>query len=67
MAHDLAELESRAYGLADEYRDGHLAHLAGKEGAETWRRLVEELRLRCPGFSSGQYDAALEAGFRDSR
>jgi hypothetical protein len=66
MARDLAELESRAYHLAEEYRDGHLAHLAGKAWPDTWRRLIEELRARCPGFSSGQYDAALEAGFRDS-
>jgi hypothetical protein len=57
-----AELDSRAYEVADEYRDGRFVHLTGK-----WRTLIGELESRCPGFSEAEYDEALETGFRDSR
>jgi hypothetical protein len=59
-----AELESRAYDVADEYRDGRFAHLAGKDWRDAWRALVAELASRCPGFSEAEYDKTLETGFR---
>ena len=62
-----AELESKAYEVADEYRDGRFAHLTGKDWRDTWRTLVGELESRCPGFSEAEYDQALETGFQDSR
>jgi len=62
-----AELESKAYDVADEYRDGRFAHLTGKDWRNTGCALVRELESRCPGFSEAEYDTALETGFRDSR
>jgi hypothetical protein len=62
-----AELDSKAYEVADEYRDGGFAHLTGKDWRDTWRTLVAELAARCPGFSEPEYDQALETGIQDSR
>ena len=67
MRPDQDELESRAYDVADEYRDGRFAHLAGTDWRDTWRALVRELAARCPGFSEAEYDKALGTGFQDSR
>ena len=67
MPRSLADLESRAYDVADAYRGGRLGHLARKDWADTWGNLVGELRSRCPGFSEAEYGNALEGGFRDSR
>jgi len=61
------ELDSRAYDVADEYRDGRSAQLTGKDWRDTWRALIGELASRCPGFSEAEYDQALETGFQDSR
>ena len=62
-----AELESKAYEVADEYRAGRFAHLTGKDWRDTWCTLIGELESRCAGFSEDEYDEALETGFRDSR
>ena len=67
MRPNQAELESKAYDVADEYRDGRFAHLTGKDWRDTWRALIRELASRCPGFSEAEYDQALQTGFQDSR
>ena len=63
MPANQAELESRAYDVADEYRDGRFAPLTGKDWRDAWRALIGELASRCPGFSEAEYDQALETGF----
>jgi hypothetical protein len=55
-----ADLENKAYFVAEENRSGPLAKL-------TWDELIEVLRSRCPGFSDAEYRDALNTGFTDSR
>ena len=46
MPQDWADLESKAYDVADEHRAGRLEHLTRKEWRDAWRNLVEELKFR---------------------
>jgi hypothetical protein len=62
-----ADLESKAYFVADEYRSGRLANLDRGDWDKTWRNLIAELRPRCPGFSDAEYSKALNDGFTSSR
>lgn len=61
------DLSRAAYAVADEFRMGHLRHLTGRAWADTWRRLVCELAVRCPGHTDAEYEAALDRGFVESR
>ena len=62
-----ADLDRVAYDVADEYRAGKLASLDGGQWSGTWRRLIDEVRRRCPGRSEAEYQRALNRGFVDSR
>ncbi|MFH1137721.1 MAG: hypothetical protein V1816_16765 [Pseudomonadota bacterium] len=64
---DLAVLHAAAYQVADEYRDGCFSETEGREWEQAWAFLVKELRRRRPGFSSREYEEALNRGFSDSR
>lgn len=62
-----ANLNSAAYQLADQYRDGRWPVLKGREWRAVWTFLIKELKQRCPGFTDADYDRALDKGFADSR
>ncbi len=61
------DLSRAAYAVADEFRMGRLGHLTVRAWADTWKRLVRELAVRCPGHTDTEYEAALDRGFVDSR
>ena len=67
MSSQGADLDTVAYDVADEYREGRLASLGRGQWKETWRNLIEEVRRRCPGQSDAEYEIALNRGFTDSR
>jgi len=55
-----ADLDNKAYAVADAHRSGPLAKLA-------WDEMIAELKARCPGFSDADYSDALNDGFTASR
>ena len=67
MKDNNGRLQSTAYQLAEEYRDGVLSHLVCAEWQDTWDNLIRELRTRCPGFKDAEYKNALNDAFYSSR
>jgi hypothetical protein len=60
------DLDSAAYEVADEYRDGKLPQTSG-DWTKIRASLLHELERRCPGFSAVEYGQALDEGFKWSR
>jgi hypothetical protein len=67
MENDFDKLRSAAFGVADAFRAGLLDHLHCREWADTWSKLLGELKRRCPGYPDEDYPRALNSGFYDSR
>ena len=67
MKEKVGELEKVAYDVADEHRSGLLSHLNCPKWALTWEHLLKEVERRCPGFTSNEYNRALNDGFFASR
>ena len=67
MEKDFDELQAASFGVADAFRAGLLDHLRCPEWADTWNKLLNELKSRCPGYALEEYARALNSGFFDSR
>ena len=60
MAPSRADLENKAYVVAEEHRSGPLEKL-------TWDEMIAVLKARCPGFSDAEYSDAVNTGVTNSR
>jgi hypothetical protein len=65
----LGSLDSEAYTLAEEVRDGkwdHVLRLVPNGQPAASEDVISELQQRCPGYSKEQYQKAIAKGMRES-
>ena len=56
-------LDTCAFGIAQQYRNGTLTAVTDGAWRMTWNHMLKDLRTCCPGFSEIEYGIALNQAF----